>query len=421
MKSVVILLVILFSLQTKAQHGWIKQQLPANVYEINEVFALNQNVVYAAADSGKILKTTDGGEYWNLIYQDSTNHGAINSIFFIDSLNGWAVSWRLILRTEDGGKNWSGQTFDYEVMLIFSAVYFVNKDTGWITGGGYGTIFKTIDGGKTWELKGTPASYSAVNDLYFSDSKNGFVVASEAGWGIMKHGGLLTTSDGGETWDYKTTENLYSLSFVNHYVGWLSGGPYLYFTNDGGKNWESRILNYNLKSIHFINESKGWAIGNSFILNTTDSGENWNVQDSVIGTTFNSLDFCNETTGWAGGIEKERYTGIAHPVIYKTISGGVSSVDISNYQIPQEFSLKQNYPNPFNPSTIINYEIPKSSLVTLKVYDVLGREVATLINEEKSAGKYNVTFNASKYSSGIYFYRITAGNFSQIKKMVLLK
>ena len=93
----------------------------------------------------------------------------------------------------------------------------------------------------------------------------------------------------------------------------------------------------------------------------------------------------------------------------------------SDVTTPLQFILFQNYPNPFNPSTIINYEIPKSSFVTLKAYDMLGREVATLVNEEKPAGRYNVTFDASKYSSGVYFYRITAGGFSQIKKMVLLK
>jgi hypothetical protein len=96
-------------------------------------------------------------------------------------------------------------------------------------------------------------------------------------------------------------------------------------------------------------------------------------------------------------------------------------VENSKSTLPQKFYLSQNYPNPFNPSTIINYEIPRSSFVSLKVYDILGREITTLVNEEKPAGKYNVTFNASKYSSGIYFYRIEAGGFSQIKKMVLLK
>ena len=109
-------------------------------------------------------------------------------------------------------------------------------------------------------------------------------------------------------------------------------------------------------------------------------------------------------------------------VINGLIYGDTTVTGIENENVlPTEFILSQNYPNPFNPSTTINYEIPKSSLVTLKVYDVLGREVATLVNEEKQAGRYNVTFNASKYSSGVYFYRITAGDFSQIKKMVLLK
>jgi len=90
--------------------------------------------------------------------------------------------------------------------------------------------------------------------------------------------------------------------------------------------------------------------------------------------------------------------------------------------MPKTFSLLQNYPNPFNPSTMINYSIPKASLVTIKVYDVLGREVKTLVNEEKSAGNYSVQFSAnSGYASGVYFYRIQAGNFVQTKKLLLLK
>jgi Secretion system C-terminal sorting domain len=89
--------------------------------------------------------------------------------------------------------------------------------------------------------------------------------------------------------------------------------------------------------------------------------------------------------------------------------------------LPNQFDLFQNYPNPFNPSTIINYEIPKYSFVTLKVFDILGREIAILVNEAKPAGKYSITFDATNLSSGIYFYRITAGNFSSVKKMLLIK
>jgi len=88
---------------------------------------------------------------------------------------------------------------------------------------------------------------------------------------------------------------------------------------------------------------------------------------------------------------------------------------------PKEFSLSQNYPNPFNPSTVIKYQLPISSQVTLKVYDVLGDEVATLVNEEKPTGFYEVELNASRLSSGFYIYKITAGNFSSTKKMILIK
>ncbi len=88
---------------------------------------------------------------------------------------------------------------------------------------------------------------------------------------------------------------------------------------------------------------------------------------------------------------------------------------------PLAFSLSQNYPNPFNPITKINYSIPQTSFVTMKVYDLLGKEIVTLVNEEKSVGNYEVEFNANNLSSGIYFYRIQAGNFIDTKKFILMK
>ena len=88
---------------------------------------------------------------------------------------------------------------------------------------------------------------------------------------------------------------------------------------------------------------------------------------------------------------------------------------------PTKFNLSQNYPNPFNPSTVINYSIPKSQIVTLKVYNLLGQEVMTLVNQQQAAGNYHVTFDASRLSSGIYFYTIRSGNYSATKKMMLLK
>lgn len=107
-----------------------------------------------------------------------------------------------------------------------------------------------------------------------------------------------------------------------------------------------------------------------------------------------------------------------------TISGityGILTAISVEKQLPDKFQLFQNYPNPFNPETAINYQLSSRSFVTLKVFDVLGREVATLVNEEKPAGRYEVSFNANKLSSGIYFYTVTAGSFHKTKKMLLLK
>ena len=95
-------------------------------------------------------------------------------------------------------------------------------------------------------------------------------------------------------------------------------------------------------------------------------------------------------------------------------------VEVS-FNAPAEFSLKQNYPNPFNPSTKISYALPSKGFVTLKVYDVIGNEVASLVNQEQEEGEHNISFDASNLSSGIYFYKITAGNFVKTMKMILLR
>jgi len=99
----------------------------------------------------------------------------------------------------------------------------------------------------------------------------------------------------------------------------------------------------------------------------------------------------------------------------------LTDVEFDNYNLPTQYRLFNNYPNPFNPSTTIIYQIPKQSIVILKIYDVLGREIAVLVNEEKPIGNYKIIFNANGLSSGIYFYRLVAGSFIETKRMVLLK
>jgi hypothetical protein len=111
---------------------------------------------------------------------------------------------------------------------------------------------------------------------------------------------------------------------------------------------------------------------------------------------------------------------ITEVIIDKGENGNITEVE-DNISIPTEFSLKQNYPNPFNPETQISFDIPVSSYVTMKVYDVVGNEVKTLVSEDRPAGSYNIIFNGSGFSSGIYFYKIAADGFSSVKKMVLIK
>jgi hypothetical protein len=133
---------------------------------------------------------------------------------------------------------------------------------------------------------------------------------------------------------------------------------------------------------------------------------NWaNITITIIdtsGTTFAHIG----STMWIDDLETIKVVGVD---------------DSKRDLIVKEFMLRQNYPNPFNPSTTIKYQVPELSFVTLKVYDVLGSEIITLVNEEKPVGIYEVEFDASQLTSGIYFYRLKANDFTQVKKMILLK
>jgi hypothetical protein len=106
----------------------------------------------------------------------------------------------------------------------------------------------------------------------------------------------------------------------------------------------------------------------------------------------------------------------AHAALQKVLT----SVD-NESEIPDEFNLSQNYPNPFNPKTVIKYKLKKTSKVKLNVYNILGKEVAELVDEVKAPGSHQVSFDASNFASGIYFYRINAGSFNQVRKMMLVK
>jgi hypothetical protein len=171
--------------------------------------------------------------------------------------------------------------------------------------------------------------------------------------------------------------------------------------------------------IYSLNTEAQYLVGQSAFGNggSSISGSEY----GITGTLGQSV------TGITTGLSNNEYSGFWYQE--NSIPTGVEK-NLQN-DLSKEYNLAQNYPNPFNPSTIITYSVPKTCLVTLKVYNILGKEVATLVNGQKTAGNYSVQFsakggsapggNAGNLASGIYFYRMQSGNFVQTKKLILLK
>jgi hypothetical protein len=163
----------------------------------------------------------------------------------------------------------------------------------------------------------------------------------------------------------------------------------------------------------FTSESTGYASGmGGSIFKTTNGGSNWSLQIAAATKTFFSVSFSNDSVGFILSTDA---------MLMKTENGGtVSLVNISNI-IPHAFSLHQNYPNPFNPVTNIKFDIPKSSYVKLRVYDLMGRELAALVNENLKPGSYQYQWDGSALASGVYFYKLETESFTETKKMLMLK
>ncbi|PJA98157.1 MAG: hypothetical protein CO128_08785 [Ignavibacteriales bacterium CG_4_9_14_3_um_filter_30_11] len=162
---------------------------------------------------------------------------------------------------------------------------------------------------------------------------------------------------------------------------------------------------------------------------TVLSGTNGGIYEYKFGAKYTNSDTLNAGVEY---MDNEMGFGSNHSFLLKNgpdlsfahtwgVIAPITGIERENNLIPDNFTLSQNYPNPFNPSTLINYSIPVPGLVTIKVYDMLGREVTTLINSEQAAGNYKLTFDASTLASGVYFYRIMSNNFVSTKKMLLMK
>ncbi|GBD87547.1 Ycf48-like protein [bacterium BMS3Abin03] len=253
------------------------------------------------------------------------------------------------------------------------------------------------------------------------------------------------TTDSGQTWDFvafylnNNEGRATGVDFTDEFVGFVSsrvwdGRGAISKTTDAGINWQTTFINNSLWGIDFPISNTGqigYAVGDiGKILKTYDAGENWHEQVSSTSEKLNKVYFLDIDNGFVAG---------DNGLILKTTNGGESVTGTyDNNSTAFNFILSQNYPNPFNPSTKIKFTIPQSSLpgrdgrggfVTLRIYDVLGNEVATLVNEEKPPGTYEAEFSTDQYnnlSSGVYFYQLKAGSpqgqvFIETKKMVLMR
>ena len=329
-----------------------------------------------------------------------------------------------------------------------------------------GSIFKTSDNGDSWDFiasTNSPVNSTVITYQYFE--WRGYLCGDSGKVWTLNENGLTQLNTGlstnlksissrsidnvwlcdettiyfydGNSFSQKFTANekLNSIEFKYPSYVWAVGDSgYIIYSSDSGQNWIEQTnpdnLRRSLNDVYFIpfyNWGYGCAVGdNGIILNTTNFGNSWSIDgEGITNHNLEVIHFNASQDGWGWYFGPGLIIGDYKTVLLRSI---IVSVD-DEPNIVDKFYLFQNYPNPFNPITKIRFEIPSFTLrqaqgdilVTLKVYDVLGNEIAILVNEEKPAGTLEVEFDAKELPSGIYFYQLKTGSFVETKKMILLK
>jgi len=410
---------------------------------------INQNTIYAGSafvgttSIGGFFVSTDAGITW-----DTLITGISITDFVIDyqnpdiiylALGGNSPTGSQILKTMDGGNNWfdasNGIFISWEIGLKPIAIDLVNPNTLYCgtLGPMGGNFYKTTNGGLNWFTPNADTFLFSIGVAVIELDPNNPVMLYV---GRAMNGKLFRSIDDGANFEFAGYENgggIKNLKFGRNsdeiYVTsfWSFAYPAgIFRTKNGGTNWQNigegfngRVdvgdvaLNFTNKDYIYIGAAASDDTSGVYV--KIDSS-NW----TLIGLNnefINSLIIKNEQL-WAG------------------IYGGIYIRDLISHVGPEQDYYSQNdlillpaYPNPFNSTTKIEFEIPAVTLrqaqsdrmVTLKVYDILGNEVMTLVDEQKPAGSYEVEFNASSLTSGVYFYQLKSGNLVQTKKMILLK
>lgn len=390
---------------------------------INDVSFVNNNTGIVVCGAGEIYKTSNGGINWLRQYIDSAF--SLSGCKMVDANTGYINSAARIYKTTNGGTNW------LKILIVNSASWSdidaPSPNYVVVTGGCPNAFVSTSDGGLTWEGVTTALSCTSgpiqVDVTQFSGvsmpsphliamigSTNYPHAGSVPKAFLKRDNGLLNTIFIGEL----QTPVMTTIDFYDSLTGFYSGNYKLRRkTTDGGLNWTDYGENLPgfaaLKLVRFASSSVLYGEGGN--IKSTDGGQTW-IDIPFITEEISDMDCVNENIVFSVGSQGK--------IVKLNNSGVVGTVNVGN-NIPGRFSLGQNYPNPFNPVTKFKLGVPVNTYVRLAVYDILGKEISLLISGDLNAGYHDITWDATPYPSGVYFYRLETGDFTETKKMVLLK
>jgi photosystem II stability/assembly factor-like uncharacterized protein len=404
---------------TSCAYNWTTQT-SGTANQFLTVSTVSDQIGWAAGVGPTVVRTVNGGTTWTA----ATGTGITGDVY---NIYAWSANEALcttspgatnIYKTTNGGTTWT-QVFTQAGGFI-DAIQMVSTTEGYAVGdpvGGKWTIVKTTDGGNTWARMATEPTQVGAEAGW----NNSLQIIGNNMWFGTNATKVYRSTDLGLTWTSGATTgtvNTYAVHYNTASVG-LAGGTAMVLSTNGGTSYSAVTNPGTAGNINGIEGagSDWWAIrsGNT-IYRSTNGAANW-TNAYVSGTAvFQDLDFAvtgSNTcpSGWAVG----------NGGVIAKMTGSLVGVSSVSSEVPSSFLLKQNYPNPFNPTTNINFSLPKSGLVTLKVYDMTGKEVAVVLNEFKNAGTYIVGFSAANLPSGAYFYRLSSGNLVDTKKMILVK
>jgi photosystem II stability/assembly factor-like uncharacterized protein len=408
----------------KAQ--WIMQNSGVNA-TLSDVVILDTVTAIAVGRNGSILRTTNAGATWLDVSLPLSYGGFWNAVSFFDPTNGIIVGdGGVVFTTHNGGENWMwhyipGGQKCLSALSIGSGSFYVGTDSGW--------VYNTSDTGKTWtseKISEWPIRsffmWRGAVIFYIGVSKYALTPHSICTQYVIPHPSwsesILTNFQGlgSEAFDAEFC-NGGGAGFIVGVHGDLRSAPTILRKAMSDTAWREVstgiMRDGTFFSVSAPSENVIYVCGsNGMIYKSSNGGDSWIDQTVQTARNVKSIYFYDEKRGFA--------VGDSGLILY-TSNGSPTGVEDQGGFPPAKFILEQNYPNPFNPSTIISFTLRTKSFVSLKVFDLIGREVAAIVSEELSAGNYTRSWNASTMASGIYFYRLQAGTFTETKKLVLLK